>query len=201
MTTKATRDVIDLCIRPVLNACIEGGNIDNTPIGVTVPNEGHFTNLFADNITINPGGFLDITNVNIIGTIPAYYADIAENYESDKEYEAGTLVSFDGEKEITITTFGNRQDVFGVVSAEPAMVLNSDQEGIALPVALIGRVPVKMIGAVKKGQRIRASSYDGRAIAFNEGDDASLIVGRSVVDAWVKDSHQHVIEAVVSLVK
>ena len=201
MTTKATRDVIDLCIRPVLNACIEGGNIDNTPIGVTVPNEGHFTNLFADNITITPFGTLDLTNVTIIGTIPAYYADIAENYESDKEYEAGTVVSFGGDKEITVTKFGNRRDVFGVISSEPAMVLNSDQEGIAAPVVLIGRVPVKMVGAVKKGQRIRASSNEGRAVAFQEGDDRSMIIGRSMVDAWVKDTHEHVIEAVVSLVK
>jgi hypothetical protein len=83
----------------------------------------------------------------------ATYADLAEKYETDKEYEIGTVVAVGGEKEVTATKFGDR--AIGVISDSYAYLMNSDSTGQA--VALKGRVPVKVVGSVKKGDRLIAT--------------------------------------------
>lgn len=90
----------------------------------------------------------------------ARYADLAEKYLADAEYEVGTVVSVGGEKEVTAATLGER--ALGVVSGNPAYMMNSDLEG-GTYVALKGRVPVKVIGAVRKGDRL-ISTDTGHAI-------------------------------------
>jgi len=90
----------------------------------------------------------------------ANYADLAEIYKTDKDYEVGTVISVGGEQEVTAAKFGDR--AIGVISANPAYLMNSEAEGQA--VALKGRVPVKVIGSVKKGQRLVATDT-GYAIA------------------------------------
>ena len=87
--------------------------------------------------------------------IQVQYADLAEIYPADSEYEAGTVVKLGGSAEITMTTNHADTDVFGVVSTNPAFLMNKDAEG--LPVALTGRVPVKVIGRVAKGERLVSS--------------------------------------------
>jgi hypothetical protein len=87
----------------------------------------------------------------------ARYADLAEKYLADKEYEVGTVVSVGGEQEITASSWGDL--AIGAVSAKPAYVMNNDLNGGTV-IALKGRVPVKVIGSVKKGDRL---------IAANEG--------------------------------
>jgi hypothetical protein len=89
----------------------------------------------------------------------AQYADLAEIYKTDCEYDVGTVVSIGGEYEVTAGQFGDR--AIGVISAQPAYLMNKDAEGQA--VALKGRVPVKVIGAIKKGQRLVAAK-NGTAI-------------------------------------
>jgi hypothetical protein len=91
----------------------------------------------------------------------ARYADLAEKYLPDSEYDVGTVVAVGGEKEITACVDGDR--AIGVISANPAFMMNKDLEG-GVYVALKGRVPVKVIGPIKKGQRLIASN-DGCAIA------------------------------------
>lgn len=90
----------------------------------------------------------------------ARYADLAEKYTSDKEYPVGTVVVIAGpetEAEITASTqFG--QLSLGVISDKPAYLMNADCNGQA--VALKGRVPVRVKGAIVKGQPISA---------FNDG--------------------------------
>jgi hypothetical protein len=89
----------------------------------------------------------------------ANYADLAEIYKTDKEYEPGTVVSVGGDEEVTASSFGDR--AIGVISTNPAYLMNS--EAVGQPIALKGRVPVRVIGDVKKGDRLIASS-EGRAI-------------------------------------
>jgi hypothetical protein len=93
----------------------------------------------------------------------ARYADLAERYTTDKEYETGTVitVSLDSSAEGT-ASFDYAQRVLGVVSAKPAFIMNDEAEGQAL--ALRGRVPVKVAGPIKKGQPLVANQ-DGRGIA------------------------------------
>ena len=108
----------------------------------------------------------------------ARYADLAENYEADEEYEAGTVVMFGGEKEITASDSENNSAVVGVISTDPAHLMNADCEGIALPVALAGRVPCKVSGPVAKGD-LMVSAGEGRAKADNAAQ-AGCIIGKAI---------------------
>lgn len=94
----------------------------------------------------------------------AQYADLAEKYLADKEYDIGTVVSIGGEKEVTASVEGDR--AIGVISANPAYMMNSGLEG-GTYVALKGRVPVKVVGTVNKKDRLVASE-DGTARVANK---------------------------------
>jgi len=104
----------------------------------------------------------------------AKYADLAEKYDSDNEYEVGTVVIFGGEKEITITDIYANVSVAGVISSAPAYLMNNDSDG--LPVALRGKVPVKVIGSVKKGDLLVTSSTPGYAVVADHSNVPSIAV-------------------------
>ena len=80
----------------------------------------------------------------------ATYADLAEYYEADQKYEPGTVLQFGGEKEVTIAEDGTSR-VAGVVSTDPAYAMNAKCPGIAVEIALQGRVPTKVRGTIRKG--------------------------------------------------
>ena len=82
----------------------------------------------------------------------AQYADLAEIYESDSEYEVGTVVIFGGEKEITVSSMGADPRVAGVISENPAYLMNNEATGQA--VALQGKVPCKVVGQISKGDML-----------------------------------------------
>lgn len=84
----------------------------------------------------------------------AQYADLAENYLADAVYEPGTVVCIGGEKEVTACTWGKR--AIGAVSTDPAYLMNSELVD-STPIALKGRVPVKVIGRIKKGDELIAA--------------------------------------------
>ena len=79
----------------------------------------------------------------------AQYADLAEKYETDSNYDVGTVVIFGGEKEVTQSTISNDTRVAGVISEDPAYLMNDKSEGQA--VALVGKVKCKVHGMVSKG--------------------------------------------------
>ena len=119
----------------------------------------------------------------------AQYADLAEKYLTDEDYETGTVVTVGGTKEVTACTHGDR--AIGVVSANPAYMMNSGLEG-GTYIALKGRVPVKVTGAVKKGDRLVAGpsgtalvrqnfNVDTFAIALESND----VDGIKVIEALV----------------
>lgn len=85
----------------------------------------------------------------------ARYADLAEKYLPDRNYEPGTVVSIGGEKEVTACTIGDRP--IGVISENPAYMMNKDLVG-GVYVALKGRVPVKVKGPVLKGDKLSANT-------------------------------------------
>jgi hypothetical protein len=84
----------------------------------------------------------------------AQYADLAENYETDDNYDVGTVVMVGGSKEVTASSFGKR--AMGVISANPAYLMNSAGKG--QPVALKGKVKVKVNGFVAKGDELIADN-------------------------------------------
>jgi hypothetical protein len=121
-----------------------------TLIGLTLANAaiisvGSNTNVgtFTGNFSLSAGSRLNAT-----------YADLAEYYEADKLYEAGTVLEFGGQKEVTLAEALTPR-VAGVVSTNPAYVMNSTCKGehiVAL--ALQGRVPCKVRGPIRKGDML-----------------------------------------------
>jgi hypothetical protein len=109
----------------------------------------------------------------------ATYADLAEKYVADTDYEPGTVLVFGGEHEVTISTELNTTRVAGVVTTNAAYSMNSalEAEHVA-EIALQGRVPVKVIGPVFKGDLL-VSAGNGHAIANNEAR-AGTIIGKSL---------------------
>ena len=85
----------------------------------------------------------------------AQYADLAEVYTSDSQYDVGTVVVFGGDAEITQSTLANDTAVAGVISEDPAYLMNSGSEG--QPVALVGKVKCKVHGMISKGDLLTTS--------------------------------------------
>ena len=114
-------------------------------------------------------------------TLQATYADLAEYYEGDQEYEPGTVLVFGGDKEVTTTADMNDTRLAGVVTTNPAYVMNAEQTGIKVCLALAGRVPVKVVGRVKKGDMLTTSSTPGYAVkALNP--TLGAIIGKAIED-------------------
>ena len=96
----------------------------------------------------------------------AQYADLAEKYLADAEYEVGTVLIFGGKEEVTVTKKQNNPSIAGVVSENPAYLMNAELEGNhVVSVALKGRVPVKVVGPIKKGDVLIHSHTEGHAQA------------------------------------
>ena len=92
------------------------------------------------------------------------YADLAEYYQSDKPYEPGTVVVFGGDAEVTTTEKMNDTRVAGIVTTDPAYIMNEGLQGEKVCIALQGRVPCKVLGRVKKGDMLTTSSKAGYAV-------------------------------------
>lgn len=171
----------------------------------TVLGGGTGTSTFAANIvpsanlTYNLGSSSVWWN-NIYGTaIHAQYADLAERFHADNVYDPGTIVGLGGEKEITIVNEELSEEVFGVISTKAAYLMNSGagSDSTHPPVAVQGRVPVKVIGKIRKGERlVSAGNGLARAGAKNEISPWNVI-GRSLEN---KDSpDEGFVEAIVKL--
>jgi hypothetical protein len=94
----------------------------------------------------------------------AQYADVAEMYSADHHYAPGTVVVFGGAQEVTISNQSHDARIAGVVSTHPAHLMNSalDADHTAA-VALLGRVPCQVTGAVAAGDRMVSSGIPGVA--------------------------------------
>ena len=94
----------------------------------------------------------------------AQYADLAEKYTADVDYPPGTVVCFGGDAEITISKIDHDASVAGVISTDPAFVMNTglDDQYVAT-VALAGRVPCRVKGIIAKGDRLVSSDIPGVA--------------------------------------
>ena len=123
----------------------------------------------------------------------AQYADLAEAYESDAHYEPGTVMIFGGDKEVTVSSDANDSRVAGVITTNPAHVMNAglDAEHTAV-VALTGRVPTAVIGQVWKGAMMVAAG-NGRAQACAT-PTIGTVIGKALESF---DGGEGVIEVVV----
>ena len=112
----------------------------------------------------------------------ATYADLAERFAADDVYEPGTVVQLGGEQEITAVQLELSEDVFGVISNTAAYLMNAGagDDSSHPPVAVTGRVDVKVVGVVKKGDRL-VSAGSGLARAAKSGEATAFnTIGRSL---------------------
>ena len=116
----------------------------------------------------NIGASGGVFNTIFATATTAIYADLAEKYVTDQEYPPGTVVTVGGAAEVTAATYGDR--AIGVISANPAYLMNSSIEGQA--VALKGRVPVQVQGTVRKGDRLvpAQNMYGAASTIVNQND-------------------------------
>jgi len=181
------------------------GPLNGTVGGIT-PNTGAFTTISVNSSTAgitnaassgtgNIGSTGSTFNTVFAKATTAQYADLAENYEADVAYAPGTVLDFGGEFDVTLSNTTSSSRVAGVVSTNPAYLMNSHAEGnFIVALALTGRVPCKVRGAVSKGDLLvsagegyamtdnnaRAGTIIGKAVQNNEGGDnvIDIVVGR-----------------------
>jgi hypothetical protein len=149
---------------------------------------------FDANATYNLGSTTNWWNTFYGVSTQAQYADLAENYVADQNYSPGTVVVFGGSVEITTTdTFADTR-VAGVISHNPGYLMNAANPG--LPVALRGRVPVKLIGTVSKGDLLVTSAQAGYAQSIGQNDSyGHAVFAKSLVTDGRNGSK--IIEAVI----
>jgi hypothetical protein len=124
-------------------------------------------------------------------SLTATYADLAEYYEADVKYLPGTVLMFGGEKEVTLADDGTNK-VAGVVSTNPAYVMNATCPGLLTAVALQGRVPCKVRGKISKGDML-ISGGNGFARP-NQFPSMGTVIGKALQDF---DGYEGVIEVAV----
>jgi hypothetical protein len=160
------------------NSGIIGAGTILTPILTTGANSNAGT--ITGNWTLTAGSRMEAT-----------YADLAEYYEADERYLPGTIVMFGGEKEITLAEDGTSR-VAGVVSTNPAYVMNATCPGLLTAVALQGRVPCKVRGKISKGDML-ISGGNGFARP-NQFPSMGTVIGKALQDF---DGYEGVIEVAV----
>jgi hypothetical protein len=155
---------------PTYNGNILSSNIQ-TPILTTGVSSN--AGVITGNWTLSSGSRLNAT-----------YADLAERFEADDSYSPGTVVELGGDKEITAVRHDLSEDVFGVISNTAAYLMNSGagNDSTHPPVAVSGRVQVKVTGPVRKGQRL-VSAGNGIARAAIVGEASAFnTIGRSLTE-------------------
>jgi hypothetical protein len=153
-----------------VNVAINGSNIVSVKSDAFIPTTSNVTTL---------GSLTNWWSKSFTVAATAQYADLAENYTSDSDYAPGTVLVFGGEAEVTQSTASHDTRIAGVVSTNPAYLMNGAESGI--PVALQGRVPCQVLGPVAKGDRLVASQHPGIAQRLNkELYEPGCIIGKAL---------------------
>jgi hypothetical protein len=170
----------DLTYNKTTNVLTTTGNVNASHLNATTTLQSNVVNAVTGTFTGN------VQASYFTGTATeALYADLAENYTTDQIYAPGTVVVVGGTAEVTASSEGKR--AIGVISTAPAFLMNKDADGQA--VALKGRVPCRVVGAVAKGDEL-VSADNGCAKA---GD--SKVFGVALETST--DTVERVIEIVV----
>ena len=160
--------------------------------GIAIVHTGHI--IPSSNLTANLGSPTAWYNTFYGISTQAQYADLAENYQADSDYEPGTVVVFGGANEITVTDKHADHRIAGVVSTNPAYLMNAATPGT--PIALRGRVPIKVAGPVYKGDLLVTSTISGYATSVGGDSSYGIKVFAKSLEENV-DSGNKIIEAVI----
>jgi hypothetical protein len=169
---------------------ISQGNISTVNItangAITVNSANNATALIngGGNVVGNIGSSTTYFNTVFAQATTALYADLAEKYIADADYPIGTVLRIGGTHEVSQSNKSHGTSIIGTVSDKPAYVMNSglDAEHIAV-VALLGRVPCKVVGTINKGDLLVASSTPGVATVLDPDLwTPGCIVGKALAD-------------------
>jgi len=104
---------------------------------------------------------------------------LAENYQADTTYDPGTVLVFGGEQEVTVTSVSHDERVAGIVSTQPAYLMNTGSGSVA--VGLTGRLPCMVQGPVNKGTLLVTSATPGVAQALDKAQwIPGCVIGKSL---------------------
>jgi phospholipase C len=157
-------------------------------------NETGQESIYADNAIRFNAATNTIICTNFSGNAStANYADLAEKYSSDDDYQPGTVVMFGGEKEVTASVGTATTKVAGVVSTDPAYLMNAEAQGVA--VALKGRVPCFVVGPVSKGDLLVTSHVPGVA-QVSDTWIGGAVIGKAIEDCPI-DGEVRIIEIAI----
>jgi hypothetical protein len=164
---------------------ITGGNVS---VGTGTVTLGGIVNANG-NAVGNIGSSTGYFNTVFAKATSAQYADLAEMYCADSAYTPGTVLEFGGAEEVTITTQSHSTLVAGIVSTNPSYLMNSTLNcKNSLEVALVGRVPCRVVGTIAKGDRLVASSIPGTATRLNMAHyQPGCIIGKAL-EAYDSDT-------------
>ena len=162
-----------------ISTTASNGNIVLTPHGTGNVNISSNIMPTSSNATANIGSATAYFNTVFGKATTAQYADLAENYLADAVYVPGTVLDFDGTQEVTLSTRDSSKRVAGVVSTNPAHLMNSTLDGDHVTaVALAGRVPTQVTGEIAKGD-LMVSAGNGRARA-EANPSTGTVIGKSL---------------------
>ena len=171
----------------------------STNLAAVVGNIGPATNNLQD-IGSTSFKWRNVYATTFVGNATtANYADIAERFHADQAYAPGTVMELGGAEEITAAVDALSDNVFGVVSTQAAYLMNAGAGTDAThpPIAMQGRVPVRVIGTVQKGDRL-VSAGNGLARAAGLGEYTPFnVIGRALESK--STSGEGTIEAIVKL--
>ena len=173
---------------------VSGGNLSVSTGVVTL---GSIVNA-AGNGVGNIGSSSGYFNTVFAKATSAQYADVAERFASDTTYPAGTVVELGGVAEITVSLTELSENVFGVISTQAAYLMNSaaGTDETHPPIAMTGRVPVRVVGMVRKGDRL-VSAGNGLARSAKTGEASAFnVIGRALEDKV--DTNEGTVEAIVA---
>ena len=164
------------------------GGLQSTPIGNATASTATFTTVRTGNVIPSAANVSTLGNSTtwysaVYATaVQSFYADLAEKYIADQIYDPGTVVIFGGAEEITTTYKLGDTRVAGVISTDPAYLMNMSSTG--LPVALRGKVPVKIVGQVSKGDLLITSDTPGHgtSVGFRTDYNPNAVFAKSLVD-------------------
>ena len=158
---------------------ITGGNITLAATGNV--NCGNINNTNANGVG-NIGTNTTYFNTVFAKATSAQYADLAEMYAADAVYAPGTLLDFGGNHEVTATTTSHSTAVAGIVSTNPSYLMNATlTSDHVVAVALVGRVPCRVVGTFIKGDRLVASDIEGVATVLDMTKyEPGCIIGKAL---------------------
>jgi hypothetical protein len=132
----------------------------------------------------NIGNATGFFNTVFAKATSAQYADVAEKYVADQPYAAGTVLEIGGTAEVRATTAYATTGIAGVVSSHPALIMNSGETSSnAVEVALLGRVPCRVTGTIRRGDLLVASATAGVATALDPTQyQPGSVIGKALAD-------------------